>query len=49
MGMGLAIVKRIIDAHGGEIAVEDKQSGGTTFTIGLPINSKRADTTWAKP
>ena len=37
MGLGLAIAKRIIDAHGGKIAVESKQGEGTTFTIRLPI------------
>ncbi|MHB8469682.1 MAG: sensor histidine kinase [Gaiellaceae bacterium] len=36
-GLGLAIVKAIVDAHGGEIAVESRQGKGTTFRIGLPL------------
>jgi signal transduction histidine kinase len=39
MGLGLPICKRIIDAHGGQIAVESKQGKGTTFTIRLPIKA----------
>ena len=40
MGVGLAICKRIVDAHGGEISVESKTGEGTTFTIRLPIKPK---------
>lgn len=36
-GLGLSIVKAIIDAHGGEIEVENRVGGGTQFTIYLPI------------
>jgi len=35
MGFGLAIFKRIIDAHGGTIMVKTKVTKGTTFTIRL--------------
>ena len=37
MGLGLPIVKRIIDAHNGEISAKSKSGEGTTFTIRLPI------------
>ncbi len=37
MGFGLAICKRIIEAHGGLITVETEQGKGTTFKITLPI------------
>lgn len=35
-GIGLAIVKKIVDIHGGEIFVESTIGEGTTFTIKLP-------------
>ena len=37
MGMGLAIVRTIVEAHGGKIVAENKRSGGALFTIRLPI------------
>jgi signal transduction histidine kinase len=37
MGFGLAICKRIVDAHEGSIKVETEVNRGTTFTITLPI------------
>jgi nitrogen fixation/metabolism regulation signal transduction histidine kinase len=36
-GLGLAIVKKIILQHGGEIQVGDRPGGGATFTIALPL------------
>ena len=38
-GLGLAIAKEIVEAHGGEINVESREGAGTTFTFTL----KRAD------
>jgi NtrC-family two-component system sensor histidine kinase KinB len=34
-GLGLSISKRIIEAHGGELAVESKPGAGSTFTFTL--------------
>lgn len=36
-GLGLSIVKSIIEAHHGEIFVDSKINVGTTFTIHLPL------------
>jgi signal transduction histidine kinase len=35
-GLGLAIAYRIVEEHGGRIAVTSKQGVGTTFTIRIP-------------
>jgi signal transduction histidine kinase len=35
-GLGLTIVKRIVDEHGGEIVVGRSSRGGASFTIALP-------------
>ncbi|HME50873.1 MAG TPA: PAS domain S-box protein [Candidatus Lokiarchaeia archaeon] len=37
IGLGLALVKDIIDKHGGEIIVESDAGIGTTFTIIIPF------------
>ena len=38
-GLGLAVCKKITDAHGGEIRVSSREGEGTTFTISLPSSS----------
>lgn len=38
-GLGLTIVKRIVDSYHGKIEVESEYGSGTTFTINLPINT----------
>lgn len=41
-GVGLAICKRIIEAHGGTISVCSAAHEGTTFTLLLPADGKEA-------
>ena len=35
-GLGLAVVHRIVEEHGGNIRVESSESRGTTVRIGFP-------------
>lgn len=40
MGIGLAISKRIIEAHDGEISVSRNANGGATFRFTLPVSDE---------
>jgi PAS domain S-box-containing protein len=40
LGLGLYIVKQIVDAHGGHIRARSGNSGGTTFEVELPLPPK---------
>ncbi|PYV55775.1 MAG: two-component sensor histidine kinase [Acidobacteria bacterium] len=41
-GLGLTIVQKIVQDHGGEVVVESSSPAGTTFKIDLPMNSPSA-------
>ena len=40
-GLGLSVVKAIVEAHGGRVGVEDRPSGGSVFWFTLPIADER--------
>ncbi len=40
LGLGLSLVKAIVEAHGGQVAVESAPGRGTLFTVSLPVNER---------
>ena len=42
MGLGLAMVKNIVDSFGGSIQFTTKENLGTTFTLSFPLSSPEA-------
>jgi signal transduction histidine kinase len=40
-GLGLSIVRRVVEGHGGRVTVRNRPEGGAAFTIRLPSGSAR--------
>jgi PAS domain S-box-containing protein len=48
-GLGLSVSYGILRDHGGELRVDTRVGGGTSFTVVLPIHSTAADTAAPRP
>src|SRR5947199_8941955 len=48
VGLGLAVTKRLIESHRGEIKVFSNVGEGTTLTVELPIDMRRCASGMAK-
>ena len=49
MGIGLSIVKKVVDRHNGLIAVKSEENIGTEFTIILPVRQTGTPVITATP
>jgi len=38
IGLGMSIVKRLVEVHGGEVSIESAQGKGTTINVWLPVH-----------
>jgi signal transduction histidine kinase len=52
-GLGLAITREIVRAHGGEVTATSSEAGGTEFVITLPApkdaSTAEDDAAWTRP
>jgi signal transduction histidine kinase len=43
VGLGLAITRTVVQAHGGEIVLRNRSEGGLEVTVRLPLGERRRD------
>jgi two-component system sensor histidine kinase KdpD len=41
VGIGLAICRGLVEAHGGTILAKNRKDGGASFTVYLPMNTRK--------
>ena len=49
MGMGLSIVRTIVESHGGQIWAENRNTGGAVFRFTLPLSKTKSAVTSSGP
>lgn len=40
LGLGLSLVKAVVEAHGGQVSVQSAEGSGSEFGVSLPVNVK---------